>query len=500
MAAQPCQVCSSQLMSASRSCGITTSLQPFESDTLNPAHRNLQHQFTYCNTLRSSLSLISVIHPTIIMSTPSLASLPQELTDKITSQLEPRVDLSNLSMTCKAIRAATVRSVFGEIIMIWKGYNDHTRKVECPRVDLLLRTLLEAPELANYVSRLDFEAIGHRQSCHNKLKPQLPGLVITTSYAARVKKALQRMGLDQTNMGEKMEAKILDNDFDAVIALVVLLCPKITSLSLGLDVLIRNSYLSTVLKYALPTKISMQITRFQLVQVLKIGTSDPHEDTVIFSAMWPRKLPNNILKLEAYIPLFYLPNLQHLEMSLPDLAINEQFAWPTSIPPKLLTLTSLLLLECSVAPDVLSHIFPSTPSLKRLEYDCWMFHDDGFDASAFATALHAIKDTLTELKMTIQFWSSETVQPSELDQIWVEGTCSLSDMTALETLSIPSCVILGWSYQSPPTLAESLPSSVVSVQIRADCWWYDGYEWNEEQLMLPLRAFLTDGQWKVSAP
>jgi hypothetical protein len=40
----------------------------------------------------------------------------------------------------------------------------------------------------------------------------------------------------------------LNNEFDAVVALVLLLCPRVTSLTLGLDMLLQNSFLPIVME------------------------------------------------------------------------------------------------------------------------------------------------------------------------------------------------------------------------------------------------------------
>jgi hypothetical protein len=440
-------------------------------------------------------------------SAASLPSLPQELVDKITSLLSRRADVSSLSMTSKNVRAATVEYLFQDITMVWyedsgvERMGDDPVQNSIPRIDCLLRTLLENPQFADYVSTIDLQIAGYRASRYHKLphKPPLPTMAASTSYTLLVDNALCRVGLHRTVIHEKMRYGVLNNEFDAVVALVLLMCPKMTSLTLGLDILLYNKFLSTVLGYALPGDEPSALGQ---LKTLKLGRNTlATEETTVFRVRWPRKWPGNTLDLHAYLPLFYLPTLQDVEISLPWLPYGMSFAWPLLPPPNLASLHTLHLPECSIQPEVLHNILLSTPNLTRLKYNCWMFYTTRFDASAFAAALELVKNTLMHLEVRLEFWSNETIGPGEDEEHkYVENECTLKNMVALETLSIPTCVLAGWWNDTARAFTDVLPPNVISVQLVDDCFWYESFDWQQDQLMAALRAFLGHEQRGMNTP
>jgi hypothetical protein len=434
---------------------------------------------------------------------PSLVTLPQEILDEISCRITARADLSSLSMTSKTLRTATVELLYKDITMTWKAHEDPGHKAGSPRIDFLLRTLLVGQHFAVYFSIANLRTIGYRSGSASRRgnKPQLPAMALSTNHAAAVDQALKRMSVEDSEVEEQLRKGVHNNEFDAVIALLLLLCPKVARLELGLDILIRNNFLSHILRYGLPSQVTTRSSRFQSVKDLRIGTSlEPEEDTLTYHVRFPQRVPEKILNHQAYLPLFYIPTLEHIEMSLPGLAKNQEFRWPTLIPPKLMALTSLCLRECSASPDVLYHILTSTSYITRLEYDCWLFDRQKFNASTLETALSAIKKTLVHLKVSIQFWSNETLQPVERQATWVQGFCSLQHMGALETMVVPLSILSGWEYDSSWNLAGVLPPNIASMSILGDCGFYESWGWEEEQIMSRFQAFVAQGAWRKATP
>jgi hypothetical protein len=440
-------------------------------------------------------------------SAASLSELPQELMDEITSLVPRRADVSSLSMTSKSIRAATLPLLFHVITMVWFE-NDTVERVEgdplqnnIPRIDLLLRVLLENPRFAEYVLKIDLQLAGYRKSRYHKAphKPQLPPLAASTSYQSLVQNALRRMGLHQMSIHEELVHGISKNDFDAVVALILLLCPRMTSLNLGLDVLLFNRYLSTVMNHALPQNRTSALRK---LKSLKLGRSLLDvEKTAVYRVEWPRRWPKNALTLPAYLPLFYLPALRDAEMSLPWLGYGVKFAWPVLPPPQLSSLRTLHLPECGIEPHILHQILLSTPQLVDLKYDCWMFYSNRFDALAFTAALKSVKNTLACLEVKLEFWSNETVAPGEEEEkSYVEQQCLLKDMVALATVSISACIILGWRKNDARALASVLPPTIVKLKLLDNCFGYESFEWSEENLMMSLRDFLDQQRWRAATP
>ena len=429
---------------------------------------------------------------------PSLCGLPQELIDKISSQLDNPADLSNLSKTCKSMRQATINSLYENITMLWKGDIYTSQQIENPRLDLLLRTLLEAPELASRVLTADLQATGLRATMCRAVRPKLPAPICSTAQADQV---IVRLGLDGTETGNLLKARLLENDFDAILAVFVLSCPKLAHLTLGLDVLFANLFISTILGAAPPPKSSKLTSEFQSLKTLKLGASfDPVIDAVVTYIGCPSEVAVGIPNLHTYSLLFYLPSLEHVEISLPRPWPDVEFYWPTPAPPKLSTLTSLRLLESTLEPETLQHILLATPCLRRLQYDCRMFPADVFDAGALETALDAVKNTLVELNVGGKFWSAPLGEPLEAPYPRVRGSCSLRKMASLSTVSMPSCVLLGWDPASAPGLDGVLPPDIVGLRIQDDCAEYDGYAWSEERLVLQIQDFVARERWKLVTP
>ncbi|PVH90669.1 hypothetical protein DM02DRAFT_620900 [Periconia macrospinosa] len=446
-------------------------------------------------------------------SVVSLATLPQELMDEISLHLQHRSDLSNLSLVCKAIRAQTLRLLYNEITMTVQGtHGDTSQQPKVPPANFLLRTLLQKPALAEYISALHLQSVGNLTLQHGSPRTECPSMVRPASYPGLVKDAIWRLGLGETKITPQLLANILENDYEAVATFLPLLCPRITSLTFGLDLLIRNPYLESILACASPSQSPGQTPRFQHLKTIRLGTStDSRGVTSGFRVNLPHRTPDATLKLESYYPIFYVPELETLQASLPFRERYKKITWPTNSPPILSTLTTLQLPECSLSPEMLCDILSTTPSLRRLDYDCWQHPSSHglFDASVLQKALDCVKDTLVHLEIKVGFWSKETVQPEEEGEEWVQKACSLREMASLKHLSVCPCVLLGWHRQSAPMLADVLPPQLNSIRFATEFEYYagyegsdeeDGFEWEEEYLMEQIRHFLQDGKWKSSTP
>ncbi|KAF2874417.1 hypothetical protein BDV95DRAFT_604598 [Massariosphaeria phaeospora] len=216
-------------------------------------------------------------------------------------------------------------------------------------------------------------------------------MAVSTSYAALVEEALRQVGIDRTDIHEKMRDDVLKNDFDAVVTLTLLICPKITCLTLGLHLLLNAIYLRTILCHNIS---GVRTSRFEYLSSLKL-------ETAFLNGSKVRRIKHPYLKIDAYLPFLYLPALQDIEVNLPRVRACNSFNWPMLPPPKLLSLSTLRLPESSVQPEILHSILLTTPNLVSLEYDCWQFRGGRFDASAFEAALETVKNTLTYLKANI---------------------------------------------------------------------------------------------------
>lgn len=429
----------------------------------------------------------------------SLVTLPQEIIDEIISGLAQN-EISRLSMTCQKMRKATKEALFRNVTMVWRGDESSSQKTSIPRIDCLLRTFVENPQLATYVSIINVQEVGYRKTSRRGGTPQLPGIVVSKDYAESVQQILDDIDCIEPQSKKRLKEGVLSNSFDAVIALVLLLCPNITTLELGLDILVDNEYLPHIFEYFGLNTTSRKSAHLESMQDLRLGTSMyPEEDSFTFLVRYPQTISGKMPQLNTYLPLFYLSNLKHLEVSLPGLPKGQEFVWPASTPPQLMALTSLRLHACSISPEILRQMLAATPSLTNLYYDCWL-EASAFDASMLETALGLVKNTLENLEVNLQFWSRDSVQPYEYKATWVRGTCSTRHMSALTTLSIPLMVLSGWKPDSGWSLADTIPSNLQHLTIFGDCGYYDGYGWEEEDLLQEFDAFFGEGRWKTLCP
>jgi hypothetical protein len=144
------------------------------------------------------------------------------------------------------MRSLTLKLVFQEITMLWTGADtinppeehiaqavDNMRRrnpstieqppgCECPRLDLLLRSIVENPDLSDHVRTISLQCShGHPSSSgKSKLfghKPALPPPPETEEYGNMVLAAVRRTGLDKSTMKEQFETGLKTNQLDTVI-------------------------------------------------------------------------------------------------------------------------------------------------------------------------------------------------------------------------------------------------------------------------------------------
>ncbi|KAF2448565.1 hypothetical protein P171DRAFT_518070 [Karstenula rhodostoma CBS 690.94] len=73
-------------------------------------------------------------------------------------------------------------------------------------------------------------------------------------------------------------------------------------------------------------------------------------------------------------------------------------------------------------------------------------------------------------------------------------------MTALETVTIASRVLLGWWNRNCPDLANVLPPSLVTICLTDDLPSFDTYEKYEDDLIPIIRKFVEGKEWRKTAP
>ncbi|KAJ4346440.1 uncharacterized protein N0V89_010369 [Didymosphaeria variabile] len=422
---------------------------------------------------------------------PSLTSLPREIFDSIVCEIQDRADISCLSRTSKAIRSLTAELVFENVTMLWTG-ND---KVKMQNAHAIQK------------AEIDLQCVGYRIFTPSGNKPKLPPPPDTYEYRSLILAAMRRIGLDQSRLSKAFRAGLETNEFDIVVGLLILLCPNVISITLGLNVLACNKVLKFILHgYALPTECTGRVSRLQHLKDIRLGTSFEYVRSNILVS-WPRNTQDWILDLKSYLTLFYLPELKQAQISLPLLkrsGVQSELEWPAESP-SYSALQVLRLPDSTLPPNHLHYCLEYTPFVTHLEYEFKMWSYDKLQAHDLASALGCIKDSLRHFKFAHDHWSSEDPLIGgrgdlEDDYEYVIGHCSLKELTALETVTIPACVLLGWLNRNCPALASVLPQNLVSIGLADDLQWFDTCEKDKEDLMPSIQRFVGEENWRESVP
>jgi hypothetical protein len=174
---------------------------------------------------------------------------------------------------------------------------------------------------------------------------------------------------------------------------------------------------------------------------------------------------------------------------------HKVFAWPSPTPPCASALKSLTLHNCEMGMRSLGEVLRVTPNLEYLLYD--FYGDVGpsayftLPAQGYNTHLHEalchLRRTIKELVVKYHFWSEESWPrfSNGFDPIG-----SFQKFHQLERLSLPSALLLGWTPNAAPQLADILPPTLQSLALRDDLVLAHGYPWSDLALLRVLRDFV----------
>jgi hypothetical protein len=150
-------------------------------------------------------------------------------------------------------------------------------------------------------------------------------------------------------------------------------------------------------------------------------------------------------------------------------------------------------------PVFLGQILSRTPQLKKLRIFVaqnleTLKNDEGFEYGYedewedYGRQLELVKDTLSELVVSIDYGYIDDYPPDSMDEDWVSGVWerrgsigSLKNLHRLQRLEMPTCVLLGWHTWpitgKPQTLYDVLPPSLKELCLRDDMMDHPDYQW-----------------------
>ncbi|KAI8245215.1 hypothetical protein K4K55_002637 [Colletotrichum sp. SAR 10_96] len=180
---------------------------------------------------------------------------------------------------------------------------------------------------------------------------------------------------------------------------------------------------------------------------------------------------------ESILPFFSLPSIKTLELHRVD---------DGGKPVLLLTaptLKSLVLKRCQLTEDNIATIIRSSPSLEVLCADIAIDADyvnGWFNMEKLQTSLAPLKESLKELSMSLDLWSSTAIDCSRAGPWGVRSSIGLlEDFISLTHLTISLPVLLGWKTQGAADLIDVLPETleVLTITNEMASWWQ--YQWDD---------------------
>ncbi|CZR38198.1 uncharacterized protein FPRO_06611 [Fusarium proliferatum ET1] len=408
------------------------------------------------------------------MAPLSLLDCPKEVQLGI-AELLPQADAANLSMTCRALHSLTEPLVYSTIQITWS----RQYYPPIPKALLLLRALLERPDLRNHVRSIEFGGNGFIDyddppwPGETPEPPDLPDLPLDKLTAA-----IRRTGVSDSTANdwtfkalysdrrrylqveEELQLGIIQKSqsatSDAAAAVIVSLLPRLERLTVSENWFNEARLLGIMFQLALcRTDHDSTQSSQPTFSSLKYVSLDPmlHED----ANTEPDKVDQDLC-------LFYLPSIQHLSTSIQN---PTPFSWPRTSAPNPVSLTSLdifRLRETRLAP-----VLSAAKNLKKLRYN-WFYRPD-FDEKVnnstlmldeLAMALLEVKDSLEDLEITAETCPAYTMGDIDPpDFTFHDSLAEMRSMHRLKTLNVPWSFLTGKTELcAPGRLGNSLPQSL----------------------------------------
>ncbi|OAG03989.1 uncharacterized protein CC84DRAFT_1207214 [Paraphaeosphaeria sporulosa] len=449
--------------------------------------------------------------------------LPVELTEAIIV-ITPLRDLSNLSKTCKRIRAIALRTMFRRIDFQWNSNNPRG-----PPVTALLRSILENPDLGKNVKEVVLQAVNYR----GFQAPGFNGDILLPAHTHRIpaydwemfEKALE--GCPCEEKGECDDPTTREGNLNAGIGVLISYCTRVESLSIDIELLMHNYRLPAMLRSTLYRYLGPwgKQSWFEKLNQVTITHTDAHyrtpRDHGRNEANYAENLP---VPTQTYLYLFYLPNVKTLDMSFfPNVSASEGIqkdtlrhtVWPFPKAPLAFTLTTLRLRRSPALPETLMLLLATTPSLVTLDYDMFVpFEKAPVCLATLRQALEYVRFTLKDLAVRIEIFGDlidevgGLLSDHELSvPACVNALGSLRDFHALTSLETSFAVLFGqdWEPKRRPltdlhSLGDLLPSNLQRLVLSDDLWAVSYLDcWTQLTALCVLRRFFAgqtlEGEW-----
>ena len=334
-----------------------------------------------------------------------------------------------------------------------------------PPAHLLLRTLLSRKELAFHINHIAVccvkpdDAFTPFRSIWKQGKPDF-----SDDDMDRTKSHIFSLGF----INESWAANVVRGNVDIFIGLLILLSTNLRRLQLDLDFQKGSGFIGDALE-----KAAVENWLRLLEQVEYGNDLNRTEDIELHHTVDYRQIK----------PLFSIPSLRSLSMSLPARDIS----WLPGPKVPLSGLKSLVLHHSQLTPKNLETILIATPSLKSLRYEAWMIVYEPldrsmhtwrfFDCAQLSRALDHVQESLEDLFVSVRFLLTDDVVFTEDELEGFRGSTGKLDnllyFKRLAKLTIPTTLLSGSilskekSYSNlkdiPEAIAALLPASIDEV-------------------------------------
>lgn len=195
----------------------------------------------------------------------------------------------------------------------------------------------------------------------------------------------------------------------------------------------------------------------------------------------PEDDPEDEMDYDVYpsslLPLFSLPSIQRVEAH----RVNDG-GKPVPSVTTCQTLKELRLIRCQLTEESLGLVFGAAPNLTTLHCDLVLDaeHTSGwFDLSRVRASLAGLRDSLEDLSLSLNLWSSTAIDCGNEGPWGICGSLgSLRGFGRLTRLSVSLPVLLGWRVQGSSSLADVLPAGLRSLTITNEMFFWWRYEWD----------------------
>ncbi|KAJ3532877.1 hypothetical protein NM208_g8241 [Fusarium decemcellulare] len=385
-------------------------------------------------------------------------------------------NLAAVSMVSQSLRRLSFPLLYAHIQMEWSpGHH--------PRLMLLLRSLLESPQLCSHVLSLKLD--GQSSITESGTPKELPRIVALPGM--ELSQAITRTGVPQ-DVADSWTSKTQEGVPDAVVALVVSMLPNLASLSLQTNWSVESHYLGHVLRSVLctsgPDTIQHELPTFQALRNVSVEQRSPLDERPDYK------------NSADMLALFYLPNIQTLSVSIDN---PVRFAWPSEQPPVPSKLTSLRLerlRECYLEP-----VLSALTNLQTLRYDWFHRGDIDREISDNVVRLGLMASPMAKHKTLRNLEITGLTMPEFRHGSWddlsfaLQGSLTaLSQVPQLESLTIPWVFIGGLDLQfSPGRIGSALPPSLEYLALSPDMVDDGRREWIDEDIISAIKAELESG-------